>query len=174
MDSLLDSMFLKRFCLPSNINIKDDEYTINKCLCGTSNHIACIFKVKTSSNINKTRILNFGINIPENNNNKILSPSIHAEHNVLLKLKTLNKNKNKKETINLLVVRFSKTNKIQSSKPCSKCIKMMNIIPYKKGYKIKNIYYSNNDGNILRTTLSELTNDENKHVTKFFRKIKNI
>ena len=62
MDSLLDSMFLKRFCLPSNINIKDDEYTINKCLCGTSNHIACIFKVKTSSNINKTRILNFGIN----------------------------------------------------------------------------------------------------------------
>ena len=35
--------------------------------------------------------------------------------------------------------------------------------------KIKNIYYSNNDGNILRTTLSELTKDENQHITKFYR-----
>ena len=133
-----------------------------------------VFLKGNTANINKKRILNFGINIPENNNNKILSPSIHAEHNVLLKLKTLNKNKNKKETINLLVVRFSKTNKIQSSKPCSNCIKMMNIIPYNKGYKIKNIYYSDNDGNILRTTLSDLTNEENKHITKFFRNKNNI
>ena len=120
-----------------------------------------------TANINKKRILNFGINIPGNNN--FLSPSIHAEHNVLLKLKPLNKNKNKKETINLLVVRFSKTNKLQSSKPCSNCIKIMNIIPYNKGYKIKDIFYSNNDGLILRTTLSKLTKDENQHITKFYR-----
>lgn len=46
MDSLLESMFVKRFCLPSNINIKDDDYTINNCLCGPSNHISCIFKGK--------------------------------------------------------------------------------------------------------------------------------
>ena len=130
-----------------------------------------VFLKGNTASINKTRILNFGINIPENNK---LSPSIHAEHNVLLKLKPLNKNKNKKETINLLVVRFSKTNKLQSSKPCSNCIKIMNIIPYNKGYKIKDIFYSNNDGTILKTTLSKLTKDENQHITKFYRNKNNI
>jgi cytidine deaminase len=97
-----------------------------------------------------------------------LEPGVHAEHNALLKLKPI-KIKKKLETINLLVVRFSKTSKIQSSKPCNNCIKIMSEIPEKKGYKIQNIYYSDSDGNIVKTNLSNLMNEE-QHYSRFYRK----
>ena len=95
-------------------------------------------------------------------------PGIHAEQNALKKLKPIKKKKNL-ETINLLVVRFSKTNKLQSSKPCSNCIKIMNTMPEKKGYKIQNIYYSNSDGNIVKTNLTNLLNEE-QHYSRYYRK----
>ena len=96
-----------------------------------------------------------------------LEPGIHAEHNALLKLKPI-KIKKKLETINLLVVRFSKTSKIQSSKPCNNCIKIMSEIPEKKGYKIQNIYYSDGFGNIVKTTLNTLEKEE-RHYSKFYK-----
>ena len=49
MMNLLDNMFIKRFCLPNNINIKEYENgneSINSCLCGHYNHAACIFQGK--------------------------------------------------------------------------------------------------------------------------------
>ena len=94
-------------------------------------------------------------------------PGIHAEHNALLKLKPI-KIKKKLESIDLLVVRFSKTSKIQSSKPCNNCIKIMNEIPEKKGYKIQNIYYSDTNENIVKTNLSSLMNEE-QHYSRFYR-----
>ena len=96
-----------------------------------------------------------------------LEPGIHAEHNALLKLKQ-SINKNRLEPINLLVVRFSKTNKIQSSKPCSNCIQIMDTMPEKKGYKIQNIYYSNSDGDIVKTNLTTLKNEE-QHYSRYYR-----
>ncbi len=101
-----------------------------------------------------------------------IMPGIHAEHNALTKLKPL-RIKKKLETINILVIRLSKTNRIQSSKPCDNCIKMMNIIPEKKGYKIQNIYYSDNDGNIIKTTLNNLKNEE-PHYSRYYRKLNEI
>jgi hypothetical protein len=97
-----------------------------------------------------------------------LEPGIHAEQNALLKLKPI-KIKKKLGLIDLLVVRFSKTTKIQSSKPCNTCIKIMNDIPPKKGYKIQNIYYSDTDGNIVKTNLFKLMNTE-QHYSRFYRK----
>ena len=96
-----------------------------------------------------------------------LEPGIHAEHNALLKLQQ-SKNTKRLEPINLLVVRFSKTTKLQSSKPCSNCIKIMNNIPEKKGYKIQNIYYSNSDGIIVKTNLTNLKNEE-QHYSRYYR-----
>ena len=96
-----------------------------------------------------------------------VDPGIHAEHNALLKLKSL-ENKKRLEPINLLVVRFSKTNKLLSSKPCNNCIKIMETIPEKKGYKIQTIYYSNSDGNIVKTNLANLKNDE-QHSSMYYR-----
>ncbi len=96
-----------------------------------------------------------------------LEPGIHAEHNALLKLKP-SINKKRLESVNLLVVRFSKTNKIQSSKPCSNCIQIMDTMPEKKGYKIQNIYYSNSDGDIVKTNLTTLKNEE-QHYSRYYR-----
>ena len=50
MQNLIDNMFTKRFCLPSDIDVS----TLNKnrsadnmlCPCGNYHHIACIFKGK--------------------------------------------------------------------------------------------------------------------------------
>jgi hypothetical protein len=45
----------------------------------------------------------------------------------------------------------------------------MNILPEKKGYKIENVYYSNEEGNIIKTTLKSLENEE-KHYSKYYRR----
>jgi hypothetical protein len=113
----------------------------------------------------KVRILSFGTNMMGDSDGN--EAGIHAEHNALTKLKPLQFKKNL-EPINLLVIRLSKTNKIQSSKPCSNCIKIIDCIPEKKGYKIKNIYYSDNEGNIVKTTLNNLKNEE-QHYTRYYR-----
>jgi len=45
MDNLLNTMFIKRFCLPINTDVNSYETgkeVINNCLCGKFNHIACI------------------------------------------------------------------------------------------------------------------------------------
>jgi len=49
MNTLLDTMFLKRFCLPIDSNIESYEkgdININSCVCGHYNHIACVLKGK--------------------------------------------------------------------------------------------------------------------------------
>lgn len=96
-----------------------------------------------------------------------LTPGIHAEYDVIKKLIPLRRTK-KLESINLLVIRLSGKNKLQSSKPCSNCIDIMKTLPEKKGYKIQNIYYSDCDGNIVKTTLKNLDNEE-KHFSKYYK-----
>ena len=49
MNTLLDTMFIKRFCLPININIEKyekGEMNVSPCVCSHYNHIACIFQGK--------------------------------------------------------------------------------------------------------------------------------
>ena len=172
LNSLLDTMFIKRFCLPINTNIEkyeNGEINVSSCVCGHYNHIACVFQGKDRY-FKEARILSFGINMMGDSDG--ILPGIHAEHNALTKLKPL-KIKKKLEQINILVIRLSKTNKIQSSKPCNNCIKVMETIPDKKGYKIQNIYYSDNEGNIIKTTLNSLKNEEH-HYSRFYRQNKNI
>jgi hypothetical protein len=46
---LLDSLFKKRFCLPSDANMELYETGIEKipkCLCGEFNHVCCVFRGK--------------------------------------------------------------------------------------------------------------------------------
>lgn len=121
---------------------------------------------KGKGQLKKVRILSFGVNLIGDSDGK--TPGIHAECHALEKLMPL-KNKKRLESINLLVIRLSPKNKIQSSKPCSNCIETMKFLPPKKGYKIVNIYYSNAEGNIIKTNLKNLDNDE-KHYSKYFRR----
>jgi hypothetical protein len=51
MNTLLDKMFIKRFCLPvdSDINLYETgALNINSCLCGVYNHVSCVLQGKLS------------------------------------------------------------------------------------------------------------------------------
>jgi hypothetical protein len=45
----------------------------------------------------------------------------------------------------------------------------MKIYPKRLGYKIDNIYYSDSDGNIIKTSL-KILDEEEKHYSKYFRR----
>lgn len=185
MNVLLEKMFIKRFCLPGNIDL--DKYTNEKenshllshmskknkntntvnCTCGNYHHVACTF-YKVGSDFKKVSVLSYGMN--KYVDTEGLSPSIHAEYDALIKLPHLdNKNKKKLCVVHLIVVRMSKTKKIQTSKPCANCIRHMREISTRRGYKIKHVYYSENDG-IIKTNLANLEKEEYKHVSKFYRR----
>ncbi len=49
MQSLLDKMFIKRFCLPINTDIESYEngtINVDSCLCGPYNHVSCVLQGK--------------------------------------------------------------------------------------------------------------------------------
>ena len=163
MCELLDRLFLKRFCLPINTDItsyENGKNSITSCVCFPYNHVSCVLKGKIRSihsSLNKSRILSYGVN--QMGDTDGIKPGIHAEQDALLKLMPL-KYKKKLERISLLVVRLSPTNKLQTSKPCSTCIELIKTIPLRKGYKLKEIYYSDANGNIIKTSVDNLNNEE--------------
>ena len=126
----------------------------------------CRVFYKGNGSMNKVSILSYGIN--QMGDCEGVKAGIHAEHDSIRKLLPL-KRKKRLENINLLVIRLSGKNKLQLSKPCINCLKIMNTLPEKKGYKIENVYYSNEEGNILKTTLKSLENEE-KHYSKYYRR----
>ena len=113
----------------------------------------------------KTKILSFGVN--QSSNSDCITAEIHAEQDAINKLKPLKYKKNL-ESINILVIRLSSKNNLQSSKPCASCISSMKFLPIKKGYKIQNVYYSDSEGNIIKTNLTCLDNEE-KHYSRFYK-----
>lgn len=169
MLNLQDKLFMKRFCLPVNSDIdlyENGLNNVNVCLCGHYNHVACILQFyKGNGNMKKIKILSFGMN--QMADSKGLNPGVHAEQDALNKLPSV-KYKKKLETISMLVLRLSSKNKLQSSKPCANCIESMKIYPIKKGYRIHNIYHSDGEGNIIKTTLHDLDNDT-KHYSRYYR-----
>jgi cytidine deaminase len=170
MNNLLETMFIKRFCLPYNSDIEmyeNGDCNISSCLCGNYNHVSCILQGK--GNPKKSKILSFGVNQLGDISGNI--PGLHAERDAISKLIPL-KHKKKLETINIIVVRLSCKNKIQSSKPCSNCIDIMLKLPPKKGYRIQNIYYSDIFGNIIKTTLHTLEKEE-RHYSRSYRNQRN-
>lgn len=49
MNYLLENLYKKRFCIPTQDSVKDYERgakQVNECLCGNYNHVACIIKGK--------------------------------------------------------------------------------------------------------------------------------
>lgn len=114
----------------------------------------------------KTNILSFGFN--RMGDTYGTEPGIHAEHDAINKLKPLKKKKHL-QIINLLVIRLSKNNRLQNSKPCANCINKLKILPEKKGYKIKHIYYSDDNEKIVKTNLRTLENEE-LHYSRYYRR----
>ena len=171
MCDLLDRLFIKRFCLPVNSDInlyENGKNTISQCVCFPYNHVSCILKGKINSihsPLNKTKILSYGVN--QMGDSDGIKPGIHAEQDALSKLMPLKYKKNL-EKISLLVIRLSPTNKLKISKPCSTCIELIRTLPLRKGYIIKDIYYSDNEGNIVKTSIKNLESEE-YHYTRHKR-----
>jgi cytidine deaminase len=154
MESLIYNMYRKRFGISKELTYFEQE---NICDCGGKyHHIACCFK-------DNDNILSFGINYFMNNSlgNKYM---IHAEHDAIRKLPY---NDKRRKSINILVLRFTKTNKLCMSRPCLQCLQYMLKICPKKGYNVKNIYYSTNNGNIEKTKINKLMK-ENIHYSKSY------
>lgn len=95
-------------------------------------------------------------------------PGVHAEHDAINRLKPLHRKKHL-ENVNMLVIRLSKNNKMQNSKPCANCIETMRNLPEKKGYRIRNIYYSDDNGDIVKSSIKNLES-EDLHYSRYFRR----
>ena len=49
MSQIFDTLFIKRFCLPSNTDISSYELgntSVPACLCGNFNHVSCLLQGK--------------------------------------------------------------------------------------------------------------------------------
>lgn len=126
----IDTLIHRRLAVPTDL--------------GGYKHSACIFS--------KNSVLSYGQNylLPKNSTYN----SVHAEQDAIMKLDTNDKKHPKK--VSLLVVRASKTGKLGMSKPCSHCIKAMNELAREKGYYISSVYYSTNEGTIVKEKLTNI------------------
>jgi pyrimidine deaminase RibD-like protein len=152
--------------MPSDTNISDLRSGLiksNILVYGNkSYHIACIFEGKASNIKN----ISYGINIYDNNRGIGMT---HAEVNAINNLPSRQNNSKHLKKINILVIRTSHTGKLGMSKPCIKCIIDMNNIAPKRGYIVKNISYSDSDGNINTISLKKLIEEGNFHVSQFYK-----
>lgn len=87
----------------------------------------------------------------------------HAETDAIRKLSKTKK----RNTISLIVIRIDTHGLLKNSKPCANCVKSLSKITT---HRIKNIYYSDQDGNIKKVKLSELINEKHKHISRGRRK----
>jgi cytidine deaminase len=122
---------------------------------GNHNHMACVFV--------GTQIISCGMNYHNSE-----TSTVHAEQNAISKLPKRNSKKLKR--VNLLVVRTSKSGKLNNSRPCLHCIRSMTRTTPKYGYKIHHVYFSTNDGSIQKLKLSQLHLCKENHVSSFYRK----
>jgi len=94
-----------------------------------------------------------------------IDKSIHAEHNAILKLPQ--RYSRKLLAINIFVIKTTLSGVVGMSKPCAHCLTIMTTLPQKLGYRIANIFYTIQSGEIEKKKLSELLSEE-MHVSKLF------
>jgi cytidine deaminase len=144
------------------------EIQLFRLVCAEIITMPAVFYKEKNGVLKKANILSFGFNMLGDDYGN--QPGIHAEHDAINRLKPLRRNKHL-QNVNILVVRLSKNNKLKNSKPCANCIENMNVLPEKKGYRIRNIYYSNENGEIVKSSLQKLKREE-LHYSRFFRQNK--
>jgi pyrimidine deaminase RibD-like protein len=85
--------------------------------------------------------------------------SCHSERRALKHASYLQggKKKGKKMSFTLVVLRFSRTGLLGSSRPCANCIQALQ--KSSKYIRIKEVIYSTEDGGLKREKFSELTKD---------------
>jgi len=179
---MLSTLYNKRYCLPCTYNILDNTKTRMRSPIKSNmhNHIGFIFEdgkitLDETNDICMTKpdtnIISYGINSCgiEPRYHGCIYTGVHAEIDAINKLPPIrNKTKHKYKRINLFITRLSIRGKMLNSKPCNDCITKMKYLSELKGYQIKYIFYSNEYGNIIKTSLSQLEVDE-QHYSLYYR-----
>jgi cytidine deaminase len=160
MDSLAKQLSLLRLGFSSfEIKQNQTEHNYHHQMYGNFHHAAFIFEQKGRS----INILSKGVNYIIGN-----QKSIHAENDAIFRLKPRKNKKMKK--INLIVIRTSKIGKLGSSQPCYHCVQNMIMDLPLLGYKLNNIYYSNNDESITCVKFNKFIQKNQFHISGFYRK----
>lgn len=71
-------------------------------------------------------------------------------------------------TINIIVIKITQCGILRCSMPCINCLKHLHKLP-KYGYRVKYIYYSDENGNIAKKKLTELLLLNTSYKSKRFR-----
>ena len=99
--------------------------------------------------------------------------SVHAEIHACKKVAKKHKDKLKKKhkkTYNLIVIRTSKSgSNLGMSRLCERCVLGVNNISKNSGIKIKKIYYSDENGEIIKTSLQKMMLMEDHHISSYYR-----
>ena len=126
--------------------------------------IAIMLRAPSSVMLRVFYVITYGMNSYKNQEKD--GKTIHAECDAIRKLPS-RKNKSIKK-INMLVIRTTKTGKLSMSKPCYNCIMNMMRDAPKKGYKIEWIYYSDEEGNVVKEKLVNL-NKGDFHFSSYYK-----
>lgn len=124
-----------------------------------NHHAAAVFT--------KSNIYSVGINEYDNKPYPGCSYDAHAEMVAFLKIPPP-KNTRKFRKVNLIVIRVDKHGKLKYSKPCMKCIEFIGYHSYNMMCLIDNIYYSTEDGTIIRRKFMDLYLEKDGHMSKRF------
>ena len=141
-ERLKDKIYSKRFGVTYQEN-------------GGFHHIAVAMK----GLIDNPNILGFGLNYYpaiDQYFSSVKPYTIHAEHDLINNLPFTKK----KIRIKVFVGRFLKSGKLCMSKPCKHCINKMITLYVKKGYIVTDVYYSDENSLLVKTTVGKLY-DEN-------------
>lgn len=96
----------------------------------------------------------------------------HAEMDALSKYSRIfsrkRNYKNRKACVkmDMIVIRINDRGQLRNSKPCSKCLEIMNV---SRSCRIENIYYSTNNGEIIKEKFVDLFERRDQYVTPRFR-----
>ena len=108
--------------------------------------------------LTKRNIIGPFLNGPSTNP-RINACSMHAERNCMRKVMGIHTKFNpyrklpitdKKTNYEIIVIRFDRTRKVKSARPCRDCLSAM------KAYGIKKVHYTTDDGNIVVENVSDM------------------
>lgn len=75
--------------------------------------------------------------------------------------------------IDIVVIRSTSDGTLKISKPCEKCLRQMRMLPSVRRYRVRKIYYSNDEGNLTSISFQDLYEADDKYSCKRFSK-KNV
>jgi hypothetical protein len=91
----------------------------------------------------------------------------HAEIDAMLKLPRRRKI-HKHQIISMVIIRINNSGTLKNSKPCYNCLMKLQKL-YLFGYNLCNIYYSDENGKIIKKKYIDLLNEQNKHISRSYK-----